>query len=158
LLELKAAGAGNQALLAECAAHDLNHQPRRCLGGGTACRTYFGGSRIRYSRRRRASVYRWIRDLAAEISIRAGSLVITPAAWRVAARKWLVTNGLIKIERSEKVSPHFGPKSAHKSRCRTAMIRLSKQCVHRPTPGCSAYKAISCCWINAAVNPRPRPV
>ena len=59
----KAAGAGNQALLAESAAHDLNHQPRRCLGGGTACRAYFGGSRIRYSRRKRASVYRWIQEV-----------------------------------------------------------------------------------------------
>ena len=45
---------GSQALLAESAAHDLNHQPRRCLGGGTACRAYFGGARIRYSRRKRA--------------------------------------------------------------------------------------------------------
>ena len=41
----KAAGADSPALLAECAAHDLNHQSRRCLGGGTACRAYFGGSR-----------------------------------------------------------------------------------------------------------------
>ena len=110
----KAAGAGNQALLAECAAHDLNHQPRRCLRGGTACRAYFGGSRIRYSRRKRASVYRWVRDLAAEVSVRAAESVITPASWRIAARQWLVTNKLIKIERSEKVSPHFCSKSAHK--------------------------------------------
>jgi len=95
----KAVGAGNQVLLAECAAHDLNHQLRRCLGGGTACRAYFGGSRIRYSRRKRASVYRWIREVAAEVSVRAGEPVITPASWRIAARQWLVTNRLIKIER-----------------------------------------------------------
>jgi transposase-like protein len=109
----KAAGTGSQALLAESAAHDLNHQPRRCLGGGTACRAYFGGTRIRYSRRKRAAVYLWVRELAAEVSVRAGESVITPASWRIAARQWLVTNKLIKIERSEKVSPHFGPKSAH---------------------------------------------
>jgi transposase-like protein len=109
----KAGSAGSQALLAECAAHDLNHQPRRCLGGGTACRAYFGGARIRYSRRKRESVYRWIQDLAAEASVRAGEPIITPASWRIAARQWLVSNRLIKIERSEKVSPHFGPKSAH---------------------------------------------
>jgi hypothetical protein len=109
----KAAGAGSEALLAECAAHDLNHQPHRCLSGGTACRAFFGGPRIRYSSRKRQSVYRWIRDLAAEVSTRAGNPVITPAAWRIAARQWLVTNGLIKIERSEKVSPHFGSKNDH---------------------------------------------
>ena len=109
----KAAGTGDQALLAESAAHDLNHQPRRCLGGGTACRAYFGGARIRYSRRKRESVYRWVRELAAEVSVRAGESVITPTSWRIAARQWLVTNKLIKIERSEKVSPHFWSKSAH---------------------------------------------
>ena len=65
--------------LPECAAHDLNHQPRRCLRGGTTCRAYFGGSRICYSRRKRASVYRWVRDLAAEVSVWAGEPVITPA-------------------------------------------------------------------------------
>jgi hypothetical protein len=74
---------------------------------------YFGGARIRYSRRKRESVYRWVRELAVEVSLRAGEPVVTPASWRIAARQWLVTNRLIKIERSEKVSPHFGPKSAH---------------------------------------------
>jgi hypothetical protein len=109
----KAVGTGSQALLAESAAHDLNHQPRRCLGGSTACRAYFGGARIRHSRRKRAAVYLWVRELAAEVSVRVGESVITPTSWRIAARQWLVTNKLIKIERSEKASPHFGPKSAH---------------------------------------------
>ena len=59
------------------------------------------------------AVYLWVRELAAEVSVRAGESVITPTSWRIAARQWLVTNKLIKIERSEKVSPHFGPKSAH---------------------------------------------
>jgi transposase len=54
-----------------------------------------------------------VRQQAVEVSTRAGNPVITPASWRIAARQWLVTNSLIKIERSEKVSPHFGPKSAH---------------------------------------------
>jgi hypothetical protein len=81
----KAAGTGSQALLAECAAHDLNHQPRRCLGAGAACRAYFGKTRIRYSMRKRASGYRWVRYLAAEVSVRAGEPAITPASWRIAA-------------------------------------------------------------------------
>ena len=68
----------------------------RCLGGGTACRAYFGGTRICYSRRKRAAVYLWVRELAAEVSVRAGESVITPTSWRIAARQWLVTNKLIK--------------------------------------------------------------
>jgi len=83
----KASTVDKMALLSETAAHDLNHQPRRSLGGKTACRAYFGGLRIRYPRRRRAAVYGWIHDLAGELSIRAGKSVITPVAWRVAARR-----------------------------------------------------------------------
>jgi hypothetical protein len=105
----KAGSLDGLAVLAEVAAHDLNHQPRRCLAGMTACQAYFGVRRVRYPGRRRKAVYRWIRDLAAEISIRAGKKRIAPAAWRVAAKQWLVKNGMIRIERTGKVSPNFLP-------------------------------------------------
>jgi len=95
------------SLLTETAAHDLNHKPRRCLHGQTACRTFFGGLRLRYTKRQRKSIYQWIFDLASEISIRAGKSTITPVAWRVAAKQWMVKNGLIRIERAGKVLPHF---------------------------------------------------
>ena len=95
------------ALLAETAAHDLNHQPRRCLKGKTACYVYFGNDRIRYDKRRRKSIYNWIRDLATEISLKAGKTKITATAWRVAAKQWLVKDGLIRIERAGKVLPNF---------------------------------------------------
>ena len=55
-------------LLAKTAAHELNHKPRRCLNNHTACGVYFGANCIGYSKRKRKSVYRWIRDLATEIS------------------------------------------------------------------------------------------
>jgi hypothetical protein len=109
----KAGTVDKMALLSETAAHDLNHQPRRCLDGKTACRVYFGGPRIRYPRRRRAAVYGFIHDLAAEVSMRAGKSVIMPAAWRVAARQWLVKNGLIRIQRAGEVSPNFWQKNDH---------------------------------------------
>jgi transposase-like protein len=109
----KAGTVGRMALLSETAAHDLNHQPRRCLGGKTACRAYFGGPRIRYPRRKRAAAYGWIQDLAAELSTRAGKSVITPTAWRIAARQWLVKNGLIRIQKAGEVSPNFCQKSDH---------------------------------------------
>jgi hypothetical protein len=109
----KAGSLDRMMLLSETAAHDLNHQPRRCLGGKTACRANFGGPRIRYPRRKRQSVYQWIQQLAAEVSARAGKPVITPTAWRVAARQWLVKNGLIMIQTAGKVSPNFCQKSGH---------------------------------------------
>jgi hypothetical protein len=95
------------SLLAESAAHDLNHQPRRSLNGRTACRVYFGNNRMRWDKRRRKSIYNWIRDLAAEISLRAGEKKISGTAWRVAAKQWLVKNGLIKIQMAGNVLPHF---------------------------------------------------
>ena len=94
-------------LLAETAAHALNHKPRRCLKGQTACRVYFGNNRMRYSKRQRKSIYNWVRDLAGEISIRAGKKTISSVAWRVAAKQWLVKNGLIRIQRAGKVLPDF---------------------------------------------------
>jgi hypothetical protein len=109
----KAGSVDRMALLSETAAHDLNHQPRRCLGGKTACRAYFGGPRIRYPKRKRQAVYRFIQDLAAEVSIRAGKQVITPEAWRLAAKQWLLKNGLIRIQKPGKVSPNFCRKMDH---------------------------------------------
>jgi hypothetical protein len=45
--------------------------------------------------------------LASDISEQAGKSVIAPVVWRLAAKHWLLKNGLIKIERAGKVSPHF---------------------------------------------------
>jgi transposase-like protein len=64
-------------------------------------------------RRKRAAAYGWIHDLAAELSTRAGKSVITPTAWRIAARQWLVKNGLIRIQKAGEVSPNFCRKSDH---------------------------------------------
>jgi hypothetical protein len=100
-------------LLAETAAHELNHKPRRCLNNHTACGVYFGANCIGYSKRKRKSVYRWIRDLATEISIQAGKSKITNVEWRISAKQWLLKNGLIKIVKAGKVSPHFPSELCH---------------------------------------------
>jgi hypothetical protein len=94
-------------LLAETATHDLNHETRRSLNGKNACQIYFNGNRIRFSRRKRKAVYDWIRDLAIYISEKAGNNMITPLAWRIAAKKWLEENKLMTIVKPEKVLPHF---------------------------------------------------
>jgi hypothetical protein len=100
-------------LLADGAAHDLNHKPRRSLGGRTACRCYFGENRIRYSKRERKGVYCWIQDLAVDLSQADGKDVITPTAWRMAAKKWLIDNKLITIVGQRKVLPYLSPGFYH---------------------------------------------
>jgi hypothetical protein len=100
-------------LLSETAAHELNHTQRRCLENHTACGTYFGGDRIRYSSRERRSIFQCIRELAAKIASRAGRPRITNVEWRIAARQWLLKNGLIKIEKAGNVSPHLNRNLCH---------------------------------------------
>ncbi len=100
-------------ILAENAAHELNHTARRCLDNQTACSTYYGQDRIRYNKRQRKSAYQWIKDLATEISIKVGKSKITNVEWRIAAKQWLLKNGLIKIEKAGKVLPHFPQKLCH---------------------------------------------
>ena len=109
----KSHGAGAQLVLPELAAHDLNHSSRRSLGGENACRAYFGGNRLSYPKRKRQEVYHWIRELAAEVSVRVGKDRITPAAWREAAKQWLVKNRMIVIQMAGEVLPDFPSNLCH---------------------------------------------
>jgi hypothetical protein len=59
-------------------------------------------------------VYEWIKDLAVDISERAGHDNITSLAWRASAKKWLEKNDLIKILNPGKVLPHFSSYLCHK--------------------------------------------
>ncbi len=109
----KGNGDGAQLVLPELAAHDLNHCPRRSLGGENACRAYFGRERLSYPKRKRQEVYHWIRELAAEISVRVGKDRIPPAAWREAAKQWLVKNRMIVIQMAGEVLPDFPSNLCH---------------------------------------------
>ena len=111
--EEKAASVRESTLLAETAAHELNHRPRRSLTGQTACRAYFGRDRLRYPKRRRLAVYRWIKELAERIAVDAGKDAITPTAWRVAAKQWLVKNRLIRIVKAGNVLPNLSLEMSH---------------------------------------------
>jgi len=86
--------------------YELNHKSRRCLNYHTACGIYCESNRVGYSKRKK-NVYRWIRDLATEISIRVGKSKITNVEWRVSAKQWLLKNGLIKMVKAGKVLAHF---------------------------------------------------
>jgi transposase InsO family protein len=110
----KADSLGQCAILAETAAHDLNHHPRRSLNGKNACRIFFDEKiRLRYSKRRRKAIYLWIKRLAERISIGLGKDIITPTAWRVAAKHWLIENGMIRIVTAGSVLPHFSFNLCH---------------------------------------------
>lgn len=95
------------ALLVENAANALNHHPRRSLSGKNACRTYFNGDRLRFSKRKRKQAWDWIRDMAARISVKCQKSQIDPAAWRIAARKWLEKHRLIVIHRPAVVTAQY---------------------------------------------------
>lgn len=62
---------------------------------------------MRYPKYQQKTVYNWIFDLAAEISVHTGKTKITETAWRAAAKQRLVKNSLIRIEREGKCYPIF---------------------------------------------------
>jgi transposase InsO family protein len=95
------------ALMAELAAHDLNHSARRKLNGKNSCLKFFGKPRIKFSKRKRKEVFEWISDLAIDIVAKSGQKKIRTSAWRVACRKWLEENGLVSIRKMQRVLPSF---------------------------------------------------
>jgi len=101
------------ALLVENAANAINHKPRRSLFGKNACRSYFGSSPLRYNKRKRKQAYDWITDLAVDLSAHSGKNKIDPAAWRIAARKWMEKHRMIIIQKPVKVLPDFSLKKCH---------------------------------------------
>ena len=86
-------------LLFENATHALNHHPRRSLSGRNACQSYFASNQLRYTKRQRRQAWDWITDLAVDMSAKFSKRAIDPAAWRIAARKWLERHNLIIIQK-----------------------------------------------------------
>lgn len=87
-----------QALLT---VHELNHRPRRCLRGSTACEKFAGATaNLRgYTRRRRKECFEQIRELAMKNMLEppARSQGHADAAWRHAVETWLQQQGIITI-------------------------------------------------------------
>jgi len=84
--------------------HDLNHRPRPCLNGKTACQVYFAGRRT-FSKWERRDAYVWITNLQSDILCNEG--VRPQAAWRIAVEAWLNMKGFITITMNGKVLPSF---------------------------------------------------
>ena len=102
---------------AEVLAHDLNHRPRRCLGGQVACRVFQDARPAlkAYTRRKRREIFDAINDLTRTLmQVR----VVHPqrqaeTARRLAVETWLQRNGVITITQNRKVLPVFLKQIAH---------------------------------------------
>jgi transposase InsO family protein len=88
--------------------HDLNHRPRRCLRGQTACEQ-FAGAKLNlggYTRRRRKEMFEQISELAMtkmlELPVRPQGC--TDTIWRRAVETWLQQHEIIMISEPKSVT------------------------------------------------------
>lgn len=97
------------------AIHELNHRPRRVLKGKVPCQVYHGPDRRKYGKQERRIVYDWMKEKTAAIleAVPKTSLSFE-AAWRSAAQVWLESQGVIRVHKPRKVSPHFFRNRYHK--------------------------------------------
>lgn len=99
---------------ARAAVHELNHRPRRCLKGRNPCQVFFDPTmKATFTRTQRRAAYEWIVERRNHIIDSAGAPVTAPAAWRIAAKQWLLKNGLLTISINKEVSPYFRPAWSH---------------------------------------------
>lgn len=93
------------ALAVELTAHELNHQPRRCLNGRTACAVFHDDAqRLRWTLRQRHTIFRL---LLHQFGVLSGKTTkgrhLPPATmWRVTVESWLRCQGLIALRQNQK--------------------------------------------------------
>jgi transposase InsO family protein len=111
VLATPAPGAEQAPLRPDAAAHELNHRPRPCLGGRTACAVFEAGRAAMkaYTRPRRKQIILWIQSKALDIIRRSGlsGVAAQDAAWRRAVESWLHWSGVITVARGGKLLPCF---------------------------------------------------
>jgi len=92
------------ALAAELTAHELNHRPRRCLNGRTACAVFHDDAHhLRWSRPQRQIIFRLLfRHFGQRIgSMANGNHHSHATAWRVTVESWLRCQGLIAVRQNQ---------------------------------------------------------
>jgi hypothetical protein len=100
------------ALAAEVTAHELNHRPRRCLKGRTACAVFHDDAqRLRWHQRQRQTIFRLLlHQLGAMIGKPTnGTHPSAATLGRVTVESWLRCQGLMAVRQNQirKVSPTF---------------------------------------------------
>jgi hypothetical protein len=91
-------------LAAELTAHELNHRPRRCLNGRTACAVFHDPAhRLRWSRPQRQIIFRLLfRHFGQMIgSMANGNHHPHATAWRLTVESWLRCQGLIAVRQNQ---------------------------------------------------------
>jgi transposase InsO family protein len=99
-----------RSLAAEVTAHELNHRPRRCLQGRTACAVFHDDAqRLRWTIRQRQTIFRLLlQRFGAMIGKTANGHQPSPATlWRVTVESWLRCQGLIVIRQNQNLSTTF---------------------------------------------------
>jgi transposase InsO family protein len=98
------------SLAAEVTAHELNHRPRRCLKGRTACAVFYDDAqRLRWTKRQRQTIFGLLLTrFGAMLEKTANEPRLRPATlWRVTVESWLRCQGLIAIRQNQNVSTTF---------------------------------------------------
>jgi transposase InsO family protein len=94
-------------LTVELTAHELNHQPRRCLNGRTAGAVFHDeAQRLRWTLRQRQTIFRL---LLQQFGVTSGKLSAgdhrPPATlWRVTVETWLRCQNLIAVRQNQKTN------------------------------------------------------
>ena len=96
------------AAAVEATTHELNHQPRRCLQGKTACEIYHNEDlRLRLDPRIRRRILRLLEaEFCQNVQLMAAEDHHALATvWRVTVQSWLVRQGLISVGHQPKPNP-----------------------------------------------------
>ena len=100
--------AASRASQVALAVHELNHRPRRCLRGHTACEQFAGAKQNRcgYTRRKRKEMFEQISELAMKLILEqpVHTQGHADAAWRRAVETWLQQQGIITISEPKSVT------------------------------------------------------
>lgn len=95
--------------LAHAAVQLRNGVPRPCLDRQSAAQNYHHQPRSRFDKRRRHTIFEWIKTRSTAIiqKMNTAHHRSAAAAWRRATESWLRRQGLISVSSNEKVSPLF---------------------------------------------------
>jgi transposase InsO family protein len=97
-------------LAAEVTTQELNHRPRRCLKGRTACAVFHDEAlHLHWTQRQRKTIFGLLlKKFGAMLEKTTNERHLRPATlWRVTVESWLRCQGLIVVRQNKKVSTNF---------------------------------------------------